>query len=281
MKPQQNEDAAPESDGLAVLLRAIPGDFLMCLAFFSRLPVPGAFDATRPLSRACQMFPVTGLVIGMIGAIVVACAAWLRLPDFAVSLLAVAAMVLATGALHEDGLADTVDGFGGGFERARKLDIMKDSHIGTYGVLALIGSQGLRVTLIGSLLPLGVSLTMTTLIASQMTSRLYSMWLWARLPPARSTGLSRHAGQPSRPALVIALGTTCAALLGLMLVSLNTPALLIALAATAMVCCYLIRLCKRQIGGQTGDTIGAAQQICDLAFMMVFLISIGVMKDFP
>lgn len=280
MKLRQNEDATPTSDSLVDLLRAIPGDFRVCLAFFTRLPVPGAFDHNSPMSRACQMFPVIGLVIGLIGALVIACASGLQLPDFAVSILAVIAMIVATGALHEDGLADTIDGFGGGYERERKLDIMKDSHIGTYGVLALIGSQGLRVTLIAALLPMGILPAITALITSQMVSRLCSMWLWARLPPARSSGLSKHAGQPSRPALLVGLVTSSMALLCLMLVSRNIAAVLVAFAAAGIVGCCLIRLCKRQIGGQTGDTIGATQQICDLAFMTAFLISIGVMKDF-
>jgi len=280
MKLRQNDDGTQPDFGLLDLLRAIPGDFLVCLMFYTRLPVAIATDHITPMSRACQMFPAIGLIVGAIGALVIALASALQLPVYAISVLAVAAMIIATGALHEDGLADMVDGFGGGHDRARKLEIMKDSHIGTYGVLALILSQGLRVILIASLLPMGLVTAIPVLIASQITSRACCMLFWASLPPARATGLSKTAGQPDRLSLIVALGSSTIALLCLVLASLNLIAIVVATALSGLVSYAMVGLCRRQIGGQTGDTIGATQQVCDLAFMAGVLISVGIAKDF-
>ncbi|MGJ8532665.1 MAG: adenosylcobinamide-GDP ribazoletransferase [Alphaproteobacteria bacterium] len=279
MKLRQNEDEHGPDEGVLGLLRAVPGDFLVCLTFFTRLPVFLSVDHTRPMSRAAQMFPAIGLIIGLIGALVLAFGALLQLPYYLISVLTIAAMIIATGALHEDGLADMIDGFGGGHERERKLEIMKDSHIGTYGVLALFLSQGMRMILIASLLLRGLDVAITVLLAAQMVSRLCSMFLWAGLPPARSNGLSKQAGQPQFRALVMAVVTTSIALLCLLLPSLNIIAILFATAFSGLVSYLMILLCRRQIGGQTGDTIGSTQQLCDLAFMTGILISLGIAKE--
>ncbi|MCR9235889.1 MAG: adenosylcobinamide-GDP ribazoletransferase [Alphaproteobacteria bacterium] len=279
MKLRQNEDEHGSDEGVLGLLRAVPGDFLVCLTFFTRLPVFMPVDHTRPMSRAAQLFPAIGLVIGLIGALVLAFGVLLQLPHYLISVLSITAMIIATGALHEDGLADMIDGFGGGHERERKLEIMKDSHIGTYGVLALLLSQGMRMILIASLLLRGLDVAITVLLAAQMVSRLCSMFLWAGLTPARSNGLSKQAGQPQRRALVMAVVTTSIALLCLLLPNLNILAILFATALSAFVGYLMILLCRQQIGGQTGDTIGATQQLCDLAFMTGILISLGIAKE--
>ncbi|WP_306256621.1 adenosylcobinamide-GDP ribazoletransferase [Pararhizobium sp. IMCC21322] len=279
MKLRQNEDEQGPAKGILALLRAVPGDFLVCLTFFTRLPAFLSVDHTRPMSRAAQMFPAIGLVIGIIGALVLSFGTMLQLPYYLISVLTITAMIIATGALHEDGLADMIDGFGGGHDRERKLEIMKDSHIGTYGVLALLLSQVMRVILLASLLPRGLDLAITVLLAAQMISRGYSMFLWAGLPPARSNGLSKQAGQPQRRALVMALVTTSVALLCLLLPNLNIIAILFATALSGLVSYLMIVLCRGQIGGQTGDTIGATQQLCDLAFMTGILISLGIAKE--
>lgn len=279
MKLRQKDDEHGPVEGFRELLRAAPGDFLVCLTFFTRLPVSLSTDHTRPMSRAAQMFPLIGLVVGIIGALVLVLGTMLQLPVYVSSALTITAMIVATGALHEDGLADMIDGFGGGHTTERKLEIMKDSHIGTYGVLALVLSQGLRMILIASLLPWGLDLAITVVIAAQMISRAFSMLLWTSLPPARSNGLSRQAGQPERRPLIIALTISFIALLCLLLPSLNVIAILVATAISCLVSYFMIILCRRQIGGQTGDTIGATQQLCDLAFMTGILMSVGIAKE--
>jgi hypothetical protein len=114
--------------------RAIRADVLACLAFYTRFPVNAGDPAGRSFAAAQWAAPVAGLAVALCGAAVYALASLLALPAQLAALLAVAATMLASGALHEDGLSDTLDGFGGGRTRERKLEIMRDSRIGSYGV---------------------------------------------------------------------------------------------------------------------------------------------------
>nr|WP_306266223.1 adenosylcobinamide-GDP ribazoletransferase [Pararhizobium sp. IMCC3301] len=260
-------------------LRAMLRDFLLCLAFFTRLPVSLSFEQPADMSKSSRMFPATGLIIGGIGSLAMAVAWLLGLPVIAVSVLAVATMILATGALHEDGLADMVDGFGGGRDRMRKLEIMKDSHIGTYGVLALVLSQGLRISLLSALISADLIIAMAALTGSAVASRAASMVFWSALPPARKDGLSRDVGQPDRAALTFAMAMTLIVLLAVLWWSAGPAALVAAVVVSGLSIWLLIGLCHHQIGGQTGDTIGAAQQISELAFMAGLLMSVGNIVD--
>src|SRR5918996_6396208 len=125
--------------------KALSTELKTGLAFLTRLPlVPSAPVAAPDISRTSWTFPVIGAGIGALGALAYAIAHGLGLHAFVSGTLAVATTVLITGALHEDGLADTADGFGGGTTSERKLEIMRDSRIGTYGVCVLILSFGLR-----------------------------------------------------------------------------------------------------------------------------------------
>ena len=120
-------------------------DLQICLMFLTRIPVPGGLALSHPsLSNACRFFPVIGGLVGVIGAIVLAAADQLGLPQGVSVLLAVAAMVIVTGGLHEDGLSDTADGLGGGSNKDRRLEIMKDSRVGAFGVIALVLIIGLK-----------------------------------------------------------------------------------------------------------------------------------------
>ena len=122
------------------------------IAFCTRLPLVGATPiAGSTIAKAAWAFPIAGLVVGIVGAVVYALAHRAGVPAWPAAALAVAATLLATGCLHEDGLADTADGFGGGKTREQKLDIMRDSRIGVYGVCALIMSLLLRVGAAGEL----------------------------------------------------------------------------------------------------------------------------------
>src|SRR5262252_3311070 len=126
-------------------------EFKASLAFSTRLPVVRGSETANAVANAAWAFPVTGLVVGLIGALVYVLAHRFGLPAWPAAALAVAATLLVTGALHEDGLADTVDGFGGGATREQKLDIMRDSRIGAYGVCALMLSLVMRVSVLASL----------------------------------------------------------------------------------------------------------------------------------
>src|SRR5499427_6548421 len=121
------------------------------LAFSTRLPLARGLQSATGIANAAWAFPVAGLVVGLIGALVYVLAHRLGVPAWPAATLSVAATLAVTGALHEDGLADTADGFGGGITREQKLDIMRDSRTGAYGVCALVLSLLLRVGALASL----------------------------------------------------------------------------------------------------------------------------------
>ena len=172
-------------------------------------------------------------------------------------------LIVVTGAMHEDGLADCADGFWGGWDVARRLEIMKDSQTGTYGILALILVTGLRWVGYAALLPANP----WTVIAVAILSRAGLPCLMAALPHARTSGLSHSTGRPS--ALLALAGIGCAVLLaGLCIGALAVGGLLATLAAPALVGA----VAQRKIGGQTGDVLGAAQQISEITIVAVVLV---------
>jgi len=206
--------------------------------------------------------PIAGAIVGLIGALVYSLAQALGLAPVPSAALSVVATMLTTGCLHEDGLADTVDGFGGGRSRDDKLEIMRDSRVGTYGTCALILSVLLRASAIASLaMP---ALVTPALIAAHAASRAtmpIGMWL---VPPARNDGLSAAAGSVSRRSFGIASALGIAALVlafGLAAGIVLTVLLLFVIGGMA-------RLCIKQIGGQTGDVLGALEQVSEIIILL-------------
>ncbi|WP_457772913.1 adenosylcobinamide-GDP ribazoletransferase [Phycobium rhodophyticola] len=179
-------------------------------------------------------------------------------PEIA-ALLALALMVIQTGALHEDGLADVADGFWGGTTPARRLEIMKDSAIGSYGTLALILSLGLRGA---ALVALADHLAVALFTAAAL-SRAAMPAVMCALPNARSNGLSAHTGRPSAATLLIALAI--ATLATILLTGWSALWLLPIAALTTLACA---KIAQAKIGGQTGDTLGATQQITEIATLL-------------
>jgi adenosylcobinamide-GDP ribazoletransferase len=232
-------------------------------SFLTRLPFGGG---SAPLAEAAWAFPLVGLVVGAVGAGTALLAAAAGLPGLAVGLLAVGAMALATGALHEDGLADTADALGAGGGRERMLAIMRDSRIGSYGALALILGVGLRAALVGALLADAWTGALLP-VAAAVWSRALLPLAMARLPRARSDGLAVAAG-------ACRLGTARASLaLGLLLVLAcgavgGLPAALLGAGVAGLVAAALARVAARRLGGYTGDVLGALQQVAEIAFLI-------------
>lgn len=246
-------------NGATTLLRRRLAELALMVSFFSRVPVPH-LDGTR-FADALWAAPLAGILIGGIGALAFAAATALGLPPWPAALLALAATLLATGCLHEDGLADTVDGFGGGATPARKLDIMKDSRIGTFGACALLLSLLLRASALAAIASPGEVLG--ALVAAHAGSRALLPPFLALVPPARPEGLGAGIGAvAARPALAaLVIGALCLLPLGF------GAALAAALLAAAFV--FLRRLALRQIGGQTGDVCGALQQSAEIGVLLV------------
>ncbi|MBT6118983.1 MAG: adenosylcobinamide-GDP ribazoletransferase [Rhodospirillaceae bacterium] len=237
-------------------------------AFLTRLPVPAGL-AHGPLAPAMAAFPVVGAALGLAAGLVYGLASWLGLGPWPASLLAVATPILLTGALHEDGLADTADGLGGGHTAERRLEIMRDSRTGAFGVLALILSVALRAGALAAIAPGGAAIGV--LIAAGAWSRALLPAVPRILPAARDNGLGAGAGKPDDRTTAIALGLGAAALL----FGLGFGGSLIALAVSAAATWLLLGAARRTVGGHTGDIMGAAQQIAEMAVLLTAAAWIG------
>jgi len=246
----------------AGLLRLV-GDLKVGLMFATRLPLAPSWRlAGEDVARASWAFPVAGAVVGLIGAITYGLAHALRLPALAAAVLALSATLLVTGALHEDGLADTADGFGGGTTREGKLTIMRDSRIGTFGTCALIVSLLLRAAALASLDP---ALVAPALVAAHVAARATMPMLMLLVPPARTEGLAADAGRPPRAGVVVA--ALLAALTLLFGLGPLTAIIVVALLLCATV--FMAWLCLRQVGGQTGDVLGALEQAGEITVLLI------------
>jgi adenosylcobinamide-GDP ribazoletransferase len=234
--------------------------FLTRLRYGPAEPVGGA-----AIAQAAWAFPIAGIIVAAIGALVYWLAHRVGLPPLPCAALSVAATMLVTGALHEDGLADTVDGFGGGHSREQKLDIMRDSHTGAYGVCALVLAIILRVSALASLAT--PALVVPALFAAHGAARAVLPVFMLLVPPARSNGLSATAGQPPPESAGVA------AVLGIVILGLCLGFVLglAALVAVAVVAALLAWLSLTQIDGQTGDVLGAVEQVGEIVVLLVAL----------
>jgi adenosylcobinamide-GDP ribazoletransferase len=248
----------------AEIARSIMTDLRIAASFVTILPLgPSTAVSDKEVARASWALPVAGLLVGLIAAAVYAISNRLGVTPGPAAMLALAATALVTGALHEDGLADTADGLGGGRTRERKLEIMRDSRIGTYGTCALIVSFGLRWSALSSIAePWKVAIALSAAHAAARAGVPAFMWL---IPPARPDGLSAAAGRPPSRSVVIAL-----ALGALFLTCGFGPAnAMIALILLSLTGLILARLATRQIGGQTGDILGAFEQVGEISILLL------------
>ena len=222
------------------------------------------------------MLPLAGILIGVPSALTLWLIATLGLSTLVAAAIAVAVAVLITGAFHEDGLADTFDGLGGGWTPERRLEIMKDSRIGSYGGAALILTLILRVTAISALLdemtPLATALLV---LAAAGLSRTMGLTPVAMLPPARPDGFSSTVGRPTMPVYVWAM-TLSLFITGMLVGLADVPlwgaciGIALGLALTAAMTFWSLKA----IHGQTGDIAGACQQFSEIAFYLGLLISL-------
>ncbi|MDQ0509937.1 adenosylcobinamide-GDP ribazoletransferase [Ancylobacter amanitiformis] len=262
--------------GLGQILRDTVRDVPAALRFLSRLPIPPlpferSADERRELGQMAPAFAVAGALIALVGALVFALADRLGLGSFLAATLALAALMIVTGGFHEDGLADTADALGGG-TLARRLEIMKDSRIGSFGVLALVVSFALRAGALHALALHGVPAVAGALVAALSLSRVGALAMLAALPPARAEGLSRRAGRPAGAALAAGLAAALAIAAMAVVPSLGARALLGGLLLAAAGFFALVRLARAQFGGQTGDVAGAAVLVVEIAFLTGLLI---------
>lgn len=210
------------------------------------------------LARASGMFPVVGMCVGAAAALALLFTDRLGLHPLACALAGLAAAAALTGGLHEDGLADFADGIGGGTTPAERLDIMRDSRIGTFGTLALVFSVGMRATLLSQLT--SIETVIAALIAAQTLSRAVLPAVMCWLPPARSRGLAVQAGRPETTQVAAA-----AIIAGIVsVIALDFDTAIAAVVASAIGAGMVALRAQQTLGGQTGDVLGATQQVAEL-----------------
>ena len=232
---------------------------LLAVQFLTRLPVRVEFCPAR-MALAPGWFPLVGMAIGGAAAAVHAGALWLWPAPIAV-VMSLAATLWLTGALHEDGLADTADGLGGAAPRARALEIMRDSRIGTYGAVALGVVLCLKIMALVALPWVAVAL-----VAAHGLSRASSVLVLATSRYARDAGAA--AGMAA-PGLRLPSATALACLA--MLAWAFGLGVLGAIAGLGLAHIVLRRACERRLGGYTGDTLGAMQQVSELGVYLGLL----------
>lgn len=255
---------------------------LSAAGFLSRLPMLALLQSLgertpeTDFARTARYFAPAGLIVALPAGLLALVLGTTSLDPFLVSAAAVAVLTATTGALHEDGLGDVADGFGGGGSSERKLEIMRDSTIGTYGAVTLILSLLIRVGALASLI--GANRGFSFLLAFlgiAAVSRGAMVWIWAYLPAARSEGgLSRDHGTPgeddARFAIIVAAAIGIVTLLPLF----GVAGTLFALACGTIAAVGWAQFCRHQIGGHTGDVLGAGQQICEIALLLAGAIAI-------
>ncbi len=259
------------NDITAPAFRPQPRDLLTALALLTRLPLPFLVFSSndpRPMAHAAWAYPLVGVIVGGLAAIVGCFAITLGLPAPVAAVFVLLISIIATGAMHEDGLADCADGFWGGWTRERRLEIMKDSQIGTYGVIALVLGLGLRWLAISALITAGM--LMPALLAGAVISRAAMVGVMYDLPHARTSGLSRQTGKPPRAAVLIALVFGLCAVIFVVSVPIFPLVFVVALSTLG---CRAVA--KTKIGGQTGDVLGGTQQIVEISVLLTCLATLS------
>lgn len=241
------------------IMAQLGDDLASGFGLLSRLPLP---QRTFSGARSVWVWPLVGAVVGAVAGLAAWAGTAAGLPPGVTAAAVMAVTTLLTGAMHEDGLADSADGLFGGWTPERRLEIMKDSRIGSYGMLALLITGLARWSALTVLV--AAPSVLLVLIAAGALSRAPMAVMMALMPNARQGGLSAGTGRPSLPRTVLCAGLA----LAVALAALGPAALPLALAAIppALV---MAALAQRRIGGQTGDILGAAQHLAETAILIV------------
>lgn len=261
-----------EEDGLAGAADELAGragslleDCRASALFLTRVPLPGAHPGIREVTDSARGWPLVGLAVGLAGALVFWLAAWVGLGGMLAAVLGFATTMALTGAIHEDGLSDFVDGFGAN-EPARRLEIMRDSRIGAFGVLALVVSVLSRVGAVAAIAAGdgGLALAGCAMIAAAAGSRGLLPMIRLNFENATTDGIAASGGTPPPER---ALQATAVGLLLVLLFLFPLAGFLAAIAATGAAWATA-SIARRTLGGVTGDVLGACQQTAEIAILL-------------
>ncbi|MEM9107659.1 MAG: adenosylcobinamide-GDP ribazoletransferase [Pseudomonadota bacterium] len=249
----------------------IVADTARAVSFLSRLPVPDRFfdDRDAAVADSSYAYAIAGVIVALPSSIVLFVLLVMGLAPLFACAIAITCLVITTGALHEDGLADCADGFWGGRERDSILMIMKDSSIGAYGTLALVMICLLRASGLAAIAMESSALVAAlALIAVAAISRACMVWHWHILPAAKADGVAASAGRPDGDSMVFAVLSACVLVAVLGYAVGGVAGILSVFLLSALVCTGFSRISRKKIGGHTGDTIGATQLVCESAALL-------------
>jgi len=237
--------------------------FLGAIRFFTRIPISDRVPhSPEQLNNAARYFPAVGIIVGLVSAIVFGMSS-LFFPEPVCVVIAMATSIYITGAFHEDGLSDMTDGLGGGWDKTRIMEIMKDSRVGSYGVIAITMALLSKFVLLSAF---NVGWIPLLLIAGHAFSRYCAVLIMAGMNYVREDASSKAkplATQLSRNALIVA---SVFGLLPLLLLPISASLAGISLGLLATI--WLGSKLQKWLGGYTGDCLGATQQLSELAFYL-------------
>ncbi|MBG1232289.1 adenosylcobinamide-GDP ribazoletransferase [Aestuariivirga litoralis] len=249
-------------------------ELLVALQFLTRLPIPFVRTVDPvPLAQSMRLFALAGALIGAVNGVVLTALSYLQLPDVMAAALAIGFGLFLTGAIHEDGLADTADGLLGGKTRERRLEIMRDSRIGTYGASALILAILCKASAYHTLGEVKPWQAILMLAATGAFSRAMVVDMMWATRSARSDGLASMAGRPSRAAALFSI-VTGGALTVWAGWFINPISGVEAMAVALLITALMRRAATRLVGGQTGDICGAVQVLTEIGMLATFFASI-------
>lgn len=262
-----NEAGAPPPEKLSPVDAIIMG-----VRFYSRLPTGDSPHLPLNFGKMIHFLPVASLLIGVFPALTILLLGAFGVQSLFVATVAIAMSAVITGAMAEDAFGDTMDGLFGGHDVARRLEIMKDSRHGTYGVLGLIAPFMLRVITLGTLIALSPVAASILWLVSALLARQAAPIVAVMLPPARSDGASAGAGILAQKDFTIGLVPALALFCFMALLFAGPIALFLALIFGVGLCFFWLKLLTRLLGGQTGDTIGALQLVLEIAALSAFIL---------
>ncbi|TNB46970.1 adenosylcobinamide-GDP ribazoletransferase [Martelella lutilitoris] len=256
-------------------LTSLATDLAVATGFLTRYPIPAEMQTAAPDgARAAWAFPIAAVLATLLPALVLVALLALGAGSLLAALIAIGVSMLVTGALHEDGLADSFDGLFGGKDRAAALEIMKDSRTGVYGTTALTLSILLKAVALATLVAEGSLNAALLLIAAAAAGRAAMVCQWSSLSSARTDGVAATLGRPARKtALCAVLGGAVIVFLVAGFTASAWPSLL-ATCTAAIAALGFSLFVSRRLGGYTGDTLGATVQISETAFLVTLAICV-------
>lgn len=255
--------------------RNLLSDIKMGISFYSRIPINSENNISPILSNISPALPFVSLIIGIVPALLLFLALIAGLPPHFAAALAIGVWVLITGAMAEDGLADSFDALFGGHSKAKRLEIFKDSRLGTYGVIALVLYIALKIFALGEIAIISPFASASLWLGASILARSFALYLVLKLPPARNSGASASVGRLTN--ITFFIGVAFAIILGIIFIApfVGIVGLILALILIVIFVLFWTWLCNKLLGGQTGDLIGALQALLEIVAVSAFIIAIN------